>query len=237
MARYILIHGAWGNAASWLRLVPLLEARGQSVEALDLPGHGADATPPDTVGMAAYVAAVEAVLLDGPPAILVGHSMGGIVIAQVAANQPAHVIRCVYVAALLPRDGESLISLIMQQETDGIQPAVMRGPVRGTTLLDPALAGPILCQDASAKDQTGALAGMSPQSNQAQKDGAIIGPEFAQVSRAYVFCSEDRTVTYALQKQMVAATPCAPTFTLNCGHMPQLTQARALADILLELDE
>lgn len=237
MARYILIHGAWGNAASWLRLVPLLEARGHSVEALDLPGHGADSTPPETVGMADYVAAVEAALLNGPPAILVGHSMGGIVIAQVASNQPAHVIRSVYVAALLPRDGESLISLIRQQETDGIQPAVILGPVRGTTVLDPALAGPILFQDASEKDQAGAMAGMSVQSNQAQKDGAIIGAGFAQVLRAYVFCSEDRTVTYSLQKQMVAATPCEQTFTLNSGHIPQLTQSRALADILLELDE
>ena len=45
---------------------------------------------------------------------------------------------------------------------------------------------------------------MSPQSNKAQTDKAQIGPGFARVPRAYVFCTQDLVVTPALQA-MVAS--------------------------------
>jgi pimeloyl-ACP methyl ester carboxylesterase len=232
MARIILVHGAWGDATGWARLVPLLEKAGHQVEALDLPGHGRSAVPPETVGQAEYVAHVEQVLLQGPPAMLVGHSMGGIVIAQVAGRQPARVTACVYVAALVPRDGESLLGLIRQQDTPGIQVAVLPGPIAGTTALNPDVAAPIVLPDASPALAALALAAMGVQSNKAQVEPAMIGPGFATVPRAYVFCSQDRVVTPALQRQMVDATPCEAEFTLDCGHVPQLTQPKALAEIV-----
>lgn len=233
MARMVLVHGAWGNATGWARFLPRLQAAGHAVEAIDLPGHGQSPVPPDTVGQAKYVAYLEERLLAGPPAMLVAHSMGGIVAAQVASRNPGHVTACVFVAALLPRDGESLIDLIRQQDGEGIQAAVRPGPVPGTTVLDPETAAPTLFPDAEPDLARKALAAMSPQSNKAQKDPAVIGPGFASVPRAYVFCEQDRVVTPALQRRMVAATPCEVTISLPCGHVPQLTQPGALADFLL----
>lgn len=235
MARIILVHGAWGNATGWALITPLLKGAGHQVEALDLPGHGDSVVAPETVGQAEYVADVEKVLLAGPPALLVGHSMGGIVIAQVAARQPDQVTRCLYVSALLPRDGDSLLSLIRQQDAPGILAAVRPGPVRGTTVLDPEVAAPILFHDAPAALACKALAAMSAQSNKAQKDAAVIGPGFDRVARAYVFCAQDRVVTPVLQRQMVDASPCEAQFTLDCGHVPQLTQPKALARIVNDL--
>ena len=232
MARIILIHGAWGNAKTWARLVPLLEACGHQVEALDLPGHGSSSVPPETVRQSSYVSHVSERLLDGPPAVLVGHSMGGIVVAQTAGLHPRHVKTCVFVAALLPRDGESLLNLVRQQDTAGLQSAVRPGPAPGTSVLDPDIAGAIMCQDAPHDVAVKAMTALSPQSNTAQKDPAVIGPGFAGVPRAYVFCAQDLVVTPALQRQMVAATPCEAEFTLESGHVPQLTQGKALAEII-----
>ncbi|WP_164736636.1 alpha/beta fold hydrolase [Pararhodobacter zhoushanensis] len=234
MARIILVHGAWGNAKSWAAVEPLLTEAGHQVEALDLPGHGRGAEPSGEIGQAAYVDYVEARLLAGPPALLVGHSMGGIVIAQVASRQPEQVRACVFVTALLPRDGESLLGLIRQQATPGVMGAVRKGPVLGTTVLDPA-AAEVLFPDATAKAAALAMSAMSVQSDKAQKDKAVIGPGFASVPRAYVFCDQDLVVTPVLQRQMVAATPCEAEFTLHCGHAPMLTQPKALAEILLGL--
>lgn len=231
MARIILIHGAWGNATGWAHIAMRLGKAGHRVEALDLPGHGTSDVDPGTVGQAEYVAHVEKVLLDGPPAMLVGHSMGGMVIAQVAARQPQHVTKCVYVAALLPRNGESLLDLIRQQDVPGVQKAVLPGPIKGTTVLD-ASAASALFPDASERDQQVAMAAMSPQSNKAQMDPAVIGPGFNKVPRAYVYCSQDAVVSPALQEQMTRATPCETTFTLDCGHVPQMTQPEALSEIL-----
>lgn len=230
MTRVILIHGAWGNALNWVAVVPALRAAGHEVVALDLPGHGADA-PSGTIGQADYVAHVESVLMAGPPALLVGHSMGGIVLAQVAARQPERVKAAVFVAALLPRDGESLLDLIRRQDAPGVQPWVRPGPVPGTTVLAPDAAG-ALFPDATPRAAAAAMTAMSPQSNKAQTDKAVIGPGFATVPRAYVFCTQDRVVTPALQRAMVAASPCEAEFTLDCGHVPQLTCPADLAAIL-----
>ena len=234
MARIILVHGAWGNAQSWAAVEPLLRDAGHQVEALDLPGHGRGAAPSGEIGQAEYVAHVEARLMAGPPALLVGHSMGGIVIAQVASRQPHQVQACVFVTALLPRDGESLLDLIRQQATPGVLGAVRKGPVAGTTVLDPSAAA-VLFPEATARMAALAMSGMSVQSDKAQKDKAVIGPGLATVPRAYVYCDQDRVVTPALQRQMVAATPCDAVFTLHSGHAPMLTQPKALAEILLGL--
>lgn len=234
MARIILIHGAWGNALNWWAIAPALTRAGHQVEALDLPGHGARATPSGDIGQPEYVAYVEAHLLDGPPAMLVGHSMGGMVVTQVAARQPQLVTKAVFVAALLPRDGDSLLALIRTQDTPGVQPFVRPGPVPGTTVLDDG-AATALFPEATPRMAAGAMAAMSPQSNKAQIDAAQVGPGFATVPRAYVFCAQDRVVTPDLQRRMVQATPCEATFTLDCGHVPQLTQAAALTEILLGL--
>lgn len=233
MARIILVHGAWGNALSWAAVSPLLKAAGHDVEALDLPGHGRN-PPSGEIGQPDYVDHVCARLADGPPALLVGHSMGGIVIAQAASRLPAQVTACVFVAALLPRDGESLLDLIRQQDAPGVQAYVRPGPVPGTTTLsDEAPAA--LFPDASPRAAAAAMSALSPQPNKAQTDKAQIGPALAGVPKAYIHCTEDRVVSYPLQQQMVAATPCEAVFTLECGHVPLLTQPKALSEILLGL--
>ena len=45
MAHFLLVHGAFHSASSWSLLIPELDALGHTVEAIDLPSHGRDATP------------------------------------------------------------------------------------------------------------------------------------------------------------------------------------------------
>src|ERR1700730_14639902 len=57
---FVLIHGAWYNAATWRAVVPLLDTRGYMARALDLPGTAPKAKlpisypprPPDTKAFA-----------------------------------------------------------------------------------------------------------------------------------------------------------------------------------------
>jgi len=49
---FVFVHGAWHNAATWHKLIPLLEARGYVARALDLPRAVANARAPSpTVGV------------------------------------------------------------------------------------------------------------------------------------------------------------------------------------------
>lgn len=96
----VLVHGAFADGSSWGKVIPLLQARGFNVTAVQNPLT----TLADDVAATKRALAVQ----DGP-AILVGHSWGGAVITE-AGNDPK-VAGLVYVAAFGPDAGESLNAL------------------------------------------------------------------------------------------------------------------------------
>lgn len=231
-SRILLIHGAWGRADSWRGVARLLQRKGHDVTALNLPGHGDDPTPPRTVRLADYAARIVEELEKGPPALLVGHSMGGMAISAAAELAPERIRKLVYLCAFLPRDGDSLLSL-KKREAPTIGDAVRPGPAQGTTVLDPELAVEFLCHDASDAVKRQVQEGLGPQSNKAQTDPVhLTEMRFGSVPRVYVVCEDDRTITPELQRAMATETPCEQVLSLPSGHLPQLTAPVALADLL-----
>ena len=102
----ILVHGAWADGSSWSKVIPLLEAKGLNVTAVQLP----------LTSLADDVATVKrAFALEDGPFLLVGHSYGGSVITE-AGNDP-NVAGLVYVAAFAPDKGESTLDLITANPT------------------------------------------------------------------------------------------------------------------------
>lgn len=123
MARIVLVHGAFHNKHCWDAAKAGLEKLGHRVEAIDLPGHGDDKTPQNQVTVPLYAAkVVEQLRSDPEPAVLVGHSMSGIVVTQAADDFLAsggELKQVIYVAAFLPDDGQSLVDLAGQPEGEG----------------------------------------------------------------------------------------------------------------------
>jgi pimeloyl-ACP methyl ester carboxylesterase len=98
----ILVHGAFADSSSWNVEISLLRNAGYPVIAYANPLRG---IANDAVGLDALVKSV-----DGP-VVLVGHSYAGMVVSQVAAQEPT-VKAIVYVAALIPVVGESTNDLV-----------------------------------------------------------------------------------------------------------------------------
>jgi pimeloyl-ACP methyl ester carboxylesterase len=92
MARFVLVHGGFSGAWIWLPLIDILKEAGHLVEAFDLPGMGDDHTSASEVSLDSYAARVcEVLAADSEPAVVVGHSIGGIVATQGAARCPESV--------------------------------------------------------------------------------------------------------------------------------------------------
>jgi pimeloyl-ACP methyl ester carboxylesterase len=98
----VLVHGAFADASSWRKVIPLLEKDGFTVAAVQIPLNS----------LADDVATTERVIdAQKDDVILVGHSYGGAVITDAAAGNPK-VKGLVYVAAFAPDAGEALGELI-----------------------------------------------------------------------------------------------------------------------------
>jgi pimeloyl-ACP methyl ester carboxylesterase len=69
----VLVHGAFADGTSWSKIIPLLEAEGYNVVAVQNP----------LTSLADDVAATKRIIaLQDGPVLLVGHSWGGAVITQ-----------------------------------------------------------------------------------------------------------------------------------------------------------
>jgi pimeloyl-ACP methyl ester carboxylesterase len=235
MATYILVHGAWLDRRCWDLVTPALRAAGHTVVAPDLPGHGDDTTPLAGQTLDAYAARVTAeVDAAAQPVILVGHSMGGIVISTVAERRPAKIARLVYLAAYLLKNGESIQTT---QDADSKVPPAMRPAADWSTIaLDPAMMPEIFFHDVPAGLTAAAVKGSKPEASAAFGTPlALTDANWGRVPRAYIHTTLDRAVSASLQKQMLAATPCDPVLELATGHAPFFAAPELLSRQLLQL--
>jgi pimeloyl-ACP methyl ester carboxylesterase len=99
----VLVHGAFADGSGWRRVSDILAKDGYTVTVVQEP----------LTSLADDVAATKRALdLQQGPALLVGHSYGGVVITE-AGNAP-NVAGLVYIAAFIPEKGESAVSLLSQ---------------------------------------------------------------------------------------------------------------------------
>lgn len=115
----VLVHGAFAESASWSGVVKQLQARSCDVVAVANPLRG-------LAGDAAYLRDVIAGI--GKPGVLVGHSYGGMVITEAAADHDL-VRGLVYVAAFAPDHGESALDLSNKFPGDTLGDALTAYPI------------------------------------------------------------------------------------------------------------
>lgn len=88
----VLVHGLFTSSRSWDQIGPQLAARGMWVIMVDLRGHGESAKAP-SYRFSDLAADLSALLdhLNIQQVDLVGHSLGGQVVSQIAQHQPDRV--------------------------------------------------------------------------------------------------------------------------------------------------
>jgi pimeloyl-ACP methyl ester carboxylesterase len=109
----VLIHGAWADGSSWAEVIPLLQAAGLNVTAVQNP----------LTSLADSVAATRrALALQDGPTVLVAHSWGGTVLSETGIDPK--VTALVYVAARAPDAGEDFVALSGKFPTGAVRAGI-----------------------------------------------------------------------------------------------------------------
>jgi pimeloyl-ACP methyl ester carboxylesterase len=234
MARIVLVHGAFSGAWTWEPVIPALEAAGHDVTAIDLPGSGEDQTPAEEVTLDSYAARVtEALEAGDEPAVLVGHSMGGVVITHAAGMAPERIAKLVYVCAFLPPDGKGLLDMAHLPEgaDDQIQANLIIEPPVGR-LTEEGIRKAAY-NNTPEEAILAALPRRRPQPLAPMGMPVSRGPGFDAIPRAYVVCTRDQSIPPPLQRRMIADDGhVSEVFELDTDHAPMLSATDELVGIL-----
>ncbi|WP_158794778.1 alpha/beta fold hydrolase [Granulicella sp. L60] len=215
----LLIHGAWADGSSWSKVIPLLEAKGLHVVAVQIP----------LTSFADDVAATQrAIALEDGPVLLVGHSYSGAVITE-AGNDPK-VAGLVYVSAVAPDSGESTFGLITSVATPiGSE---LRPDKSGFLKLTPKGIAEDFAQDLSPKEIAVLTATQVPISVTAMK-GEITTPAWKSKPSWYIIAANDRAISPVLeaaQAKRIGAT----TTTVPSSHVIMLAQPSKVVAVILD---
>jgi pimeloyl-ACP methyl ester carboxylesterase len=206
---FAFVHGAYGCGAQFAPLAAELEARGHRAVAPDLPIEDRAATFPDYAD--AVLAALAEAGADGDVHV-VGHSMGGVTAALVAARRSAPLT---YLAALVPVPGEPLTGVLAEAIAPEVAAAEVRGE-DGLRRLPRAVADELMFPGIALRGQA-----VAPYFDPFPLDAVPDG--------RYLLCTRDGVVAPAYGRR---AAP-GELVELDCGHVPQLELPAGLADVLV----
>ena len=228
---YVLVHGALLGEFSWNRVAQQLAADGNKVITLDLPGHGADQTAPESLTLNTYRDAVIKAIGNNTNVVLVGHSFGGMVISQVAEAIPGKISKLVFLAALIPQNGESASTLTAQDKDSLFGKYVT--PTGSTLTFSPDGIQPVFCNDCSADDIAMMKAKLRPEP--AAPFGntvSLTASNYGSVRKYNIMTRQDHAISYGFQQTLNARVTFVKSVTLDTSHVPFFSQPAALTQTL-----
>ena len=243
MNHLLLIHGAWGGAWEFAATLGGLRELGHQTSAIDLPGHGQFNAPISEVTMDAYVQtvidaaqAVAAEAVDGK-LTLVGHSLGGAIISQVAEAIPHKIERLVYVAAMLPKNGDTPLGLMQGDKAGELLPLLEFSADQSYVTVGPENVQKVLLNDIKDSKRLASLLphfAMQQATEPFMFAAKLTDAAFGSVAKSYVCASMDKVLSPSLQGEMLMNWSVEQVFTLESGHYPLMSAPQALIQVLHE---
>jgi pimeloyl-ACP methyl ester carboxylesterase len=224
----VLVHGAFAESASWDHVIdPLVTA-----------GHPVIAAANPLRGLAADAVAVADLLhtIDGP-VVLVGHSYGGAVISNVAADA-AEITGLVYVAAFAPEPGEDCNTLAGRFPGSTLGEALRPVP-RSDGTTDLYITGDRFhdqfCADVPARRAARMAATQRPVTQEALTEPSGEWPLWRELPSWFLIAEQDRNIPAALQRFLAQRAGARRALEIpGASHAVAVSQPAATAELILE---
>jgi pimeloyl-ACP methyl ester carboxylesterase len=214
----LLIHGGFVDGSGWRAVYDRLRAQGHRVAVVQNP----------TLSLEGDVAATKQILdeIDGP-AVLVGHSYGGVVITEAGSDE--RVAGLVYIAAFAPDKGESVNTLIADPPPGAPVPPILP-PRDGFLFLDrdkfhDAFAGDLPADEAAFMADSQVPWGVDA------LGGTVTEPGWRSKPSWYLVAADDRMIPPPAQRQM-AERAGATVSEVAGSHSVYVSQPQAVADLI-----
>ena len=213
----VLVHGAWADGSSWAKVIPLLQAKGYTVTAVQNP----------LTSLADDVAATKRVLdLQDGSVLLVGHSWAGMVITQVGTDPK--VAGLVYVNAFSPDVGDSAGSLGQGYPQPAGTKTIKES--EGFLWLTPSAVAQYFTPELSSAESAVAWATQVPITATSFTEKVTIAAWKTKPSWAIVGL-KDQMIDPGLERAMAKKIN-AKVLVLDAGHTSMLEQPGRVADFI-----
>jgi pimeloyl-ACP methyl ester carboxylesterase len=232
----IFVHGAMHGAWCWYKILPRLAAAGVPALAIDLPGRGRNPMAREQQTRENYVESiVQAVDAAPGKVVLIGHDVSGLLISLAAEARPEKVARLIYLAAYLPRNGETLISLVQSDAESLALKRLVFSRDRASVQLREDAVKEVLYADCDEADIALARLSLVPEATQPFGAApALSEARFGKLAKSYIVCAQDRAVGPALQRAMSTAGKCDRVVSLDSGHSPFFSMPDRLVAAFLD---
>lgn len=216
----VLVHGGFVDGSGWQGVYEHLTADGYRVAVVQNP----------TLSLAGDVAATHQVL-DGP-AVLVGHSYGGVVITE-AGNHP-NVAALAYIAAFAPDKGESVSSLIADPPPGAPVPPILP-PQDGFLFLERERFAASFAADVPEKQAAFVADSQVPWGVDAL-GGAVSEPAWRTKPPWYLVAADDRMIPPPAQRAMSERAGATVTETPG-SHAVYVSRPAVVAAVIAQAAE
>lgn len=216
----VLVHGAFADGSSWAKVIPLLQARGLTVTAVQNP----------LSSLADDVAATKRAIADANgPVVLVGHSYGGSVISE-AGNDPK-VAALVFVAAGAPNAGQSFSDMAAPYPVPAGIAAIKMDASHFLTL-PPAAVAQDFAQDLP-RSVTAVMASTQGPTAAAVFSAKIGNAAWMIKPSWYIVCTNDRMIQPDLERALAQKLH-AKTTEIASSHVPMLSHPEQVAQVIID---
>ena len=233
---FVLVHGGGHGGWCWQLLARELRSRGHEVLTPTLTGFG-ERRHLDCEGLSfdTFVTDIVSVLEyeDLRDVVLVGHSMGGVIVPRVAEVARDRIRAVVWMAAVVLDDDETLLEAVPQT------PEVAKAVVildDGSVRTDPQLMIEALLPDGNPAERAWVLARHRPYPPMALVEpGRLSAFKALKLPTGYIVATLDRAVAPDRARVFAARLPGVRCAEVRAGHDLMITRPAETADALLSV--